>query len=162
MNVEDFQKLTQSLAAAFAADSAKVEKELHRLSDGLEPFKTLTVNEFTDFLAKADEYSRTGVVPTKGAKTRSAPINRELIEESLKELKQLFDEALQAETSYSVIQSRVKLIGKSLKKNEAVEVAKRFGISEAVKSKKEALEKIESRIARRKEGHNHLTSVRDM
>jgi len=162
MNVADFQKLTKSLAAAFAADSTKVEKELLRLSEGLEPFQDLSIAEFTDFLAKADEYSRTGIVPTKSVKTRSASINHQLVEESVKDLQLLFEEAVQAQTSYSVIQSRVKLIGKPLKKNEAVELAKQFGITEAVKSKKEALEKIESRIARRKEGHDHLTSVRDM
>lgn len=162
MDVSNLQQLMTSLARTFSGDSAKVAKELDALADGLEPFKDWKISELTRFLATAEEYWRTGAVSSTSSKSRTAAPDAAKVEKSVAQLQLLFDKAIDSDTSYSKIEEEVKAIGKSLKKAEAIEVAKKFGIAEAIKSKTDALAKIEERIARRKEGHNHLSSVRDM
>ena len=162
MKVIDFQELSRGIAKAIAGDSAKAAKELEKLVDGLDPFKTWTITELINFLAKAEEYSRTGVISAKSSKRQSTKADAVVVSTTLAKLNELFDKAIEPSTTYSTIEEEIKAIDKTLKKPDVIEVARQFGIKEAIKSKKEALEKIENRIARRKEGHDHMSSVRDM
>jgi hypothetical protein len=161
MKVGDFHELVRGLARAMAGDSAKAAGELERLAAGLEPFQDWTIADLADFLQRAEEYSRTGVVPATKRKPSSLSLDSEAIAQSRTQLDQLFERAIEPQTTYSQIQQQVRDICKGLGKEEIIAVAKQFGVSESLKSRKDALDKIEIRIARRKEGHDHLSSVRD-
>ena len=68
---QHFLDLTRLLAGA---EAKKVVAEFERIAAGLEPFRDKSIAEFADFLVKAEEYHRTGILPIgKQAKAPAKP-----------------------------------------------------------------------------------------
>jgi hypothetical protein len=71
MKVADLQQLVTGLTQPMrsAGASQKVLDDLARLAQGLEPFKENTMQEFNDFLQKAEQCVRTGEWPRPGQRS---------------------------------------------------------------------------------------------
>ncbi len=132
--------------------------ELDKLIEALEPFEKLDIEQFADLLKKQNTPLQT---TTSGSQKQDLQ-DPELAKQCLQQYEQLFDRSIDPDVTYAVIEQQVSEVGKPLKKSDAIYVARKFGVAEPIKSKKEALQKIEHRIARRKEGHDHLNSVRNL
>ena len=71
MQVADLQQFVRSLGTTLQSAGAKsAAGDLEKAAAGLEPFKDMAIAQFGDFLAQAETYARTGVLPTTG-KSRS-------------------------------------------------------------------------------------------
>ncbi len=73
LKVTDLQQLVNGLAQPMrnAGASQKVLEDLGRLTQGLEPFKERTMQEFNEFLQKADQCVQTGEWPAPGKRASS-------------------------------------------------------------------------------------------
>ncbi len=155
MKVAELQSFLESLAMPLDVSGGKsCAAELRRAVAGLGPFSELTVAQFADFLATADTYARTGVVPATGGKGRQAKgpaVDREKVLAASQQLLTLYEQALDASVTFDAIASTVKKLGSKLNKDETLETAKEIGIAGTLKSKKQALEEIERKIVQRKE-----------
>jgi len=158
MNVNDLQQFLQSLSRPLSVSGAKtVANDLDRMCGGLEPFRELSVAQFADFLARAEVYARTGVVPaTGGAKAAGAKgpgkaANPEALAAAVEQIRSLYDRVTSLEVTYSIIEAEVKKLDKQFKKDEILEIAKGIGIGGKPRTKKDALEEIQRRLSERKE-----------
>lgn len=160
MKVNDLQQFLRSLARPLSASGAKkVADELDRMSAGLEPFKDLSVAQFADFLAKADTFARTGVVPTTG-RSRSSGTRRAAkavdpaaIGSAVERIKSLYERVTTPEVDYRTIDAEVNKLGKESSKDAVLQIAREFGITGSFKTKKAALDEIQRRMTDRKESH---------
>ena len=157
MQVADLQQFVRNLGTTLHSAGAKsVAGELETAAAGLEPFKEMAIGRFSDFLAQAEMYARTGVVPTSG-KTRSrtpkAPPQDSAakVQGATQRVQELYERAIDPSLPYAAIDAEVKAIDKALKKDEMVQVARNFGIAKSLKSKKDAAEEILRKINERKE-----------
>lgn len=159
MKVAELQSFLANLAGPVEASGGKsCATDLRRAAEGLTPFAGLTVAQFADFLAIAETYARTGVVPTTGARKAKGPaVDREKVAAAAQELLTLYEQALDAELSYAQIAGVVKRIGGRLNKDETLETAKEVGITHALKTKKQALEELQRKIVQRKESLERAT-----
>src|SRR5262249_20283576 len=75
MQVAELQSFIRSLTGPLACAGAakKVGDDLERIAAALEPFKSLALPALADFLAKAEEYHRTGILPASATPKRGAP-----------------------------------------------------------------------------------------
>lgn len=161
MKVAQLQSYLDNLAGPVEASGGKtVANDLRRVAQGLAPFAELTVAQFSDFLAAADEYARTGVVPTAGGRARKAQgpaVDHNKVTAAAQELLTLYEQALDADLTYAQISASVKKIGGRLNKDETIAAAKEVGITHTLKTKKHALEELERKIVERKESLERAT-----
>ena len=129
------------------------------MSAGLEPFKDLSVAQFADFLAKADTFARTGVVPTTG-RSRSSGTRRAAkavdpaaIGSAVERIKSLYERVTTPEVDYRTIDAEVKKLGKEFSRDAVLQIACEFGMTGSYKTKKAALDEIQRRMTDRKESH---------
>jgi hypothetical protein len=124
---------------------------------GLEPFRDLTVAQFADFLANAETYARTGVVPATGrakssaAKSPAKAADPQALAAAVERMRSLYDRVTSAEVTYAAVESELKRVDKQFKKDECLEIARQFGVTGTLKSKKAALEEIQRLMTERKE-----------
>src|SRR4051812_20910921 len=116
MKIDELQKYLRSLQPFLETVCPKPAPDFDRLRSGLEPFQSLTVAEFVDFLQRAEEYARTGIVPTKPGKTRAPAKPKKSAEESIKEAVQvvhsLYERALDADFRFEEVDQQLTPIGK--------------------------------------------------
>ncbi len=158
MNVKDLTQFLRSLEQALSTSGGKsVAGDLGRMCAGLEPFQGLTVAQFADFLVTAETYARTGVVPTTGrAKTsgkRATKADPEAIRAATEHLRSLYERVTSPEVTYATIDAEVRKLEKQFLKDAVIEIARAFGITGTIKSKKAAIEEIHRRMTERKESH---------
>jgi hypothetical protein len=159
MQVADLQQFVRSLGTTLQSAGAKsAAGDLEKAAAGLEPFKDMGIAQFGDFLAQAETYARTGVLPTTGKSRTRAPKappqdSAEKVRNATQRVQDLYERAIDPGMQYAAIDTEIKAIDKSLKKDELVQVARNFGISKALKSKKDATEEILRKINERKESH---------
>lgn len=159
MTVGDLQQFVRSLGAAVAGAGAKsVGNDLERIAAGLQPFETLNLTQFADFLAQAETYARTGVLPAtgKGRKAAAKPDSAESIRAAAQRVRDLYDRAVDPSLQYAAIDAELKAVEKQLNKDEAVQVAREFGIAASLKTKKAAVEAIKRKITERKESAERI------
>jgi hypothetical protein len=138
----------------------------------LEPFKALSLGAFAHFLRDADEYKRTGVVPVPaGKKSRAAKAPKapeppktpkpkpktkddaEAIRSAVGRLQGLYDRFADKTLTQAIIEAAVEEINKEFDADGLKAVARQFGISSGLTSKKAAKSKIVNRIVERKDRH---------
>jgi hypothetical protein len=69
MRVGDLQQHFRDLAKLLSAtDAKKAATEITKIADGLQPFHSYDLGDFVSFLARAEEYHRTGVIPSGASK----------------------------------------------------------------------------------------------
>ena len=161
MTVADLQQFVRNLGVTLASAGAKKPAdELERIASGLGPFQMLTLAQFSDFLVTAENYARTGIVPTtgKGRTKTTAPKldSAEKIRDAVERISGLYERATDPTLQYSAIDAELKALDKQLNKDEAVRVARAAGIAAALKTKKAVLEAIKRRIHERKESFERI------
>ena len=160
MNVKELQQFVRSLVRPLSVSGAKkVADDLDRMCAGLDPFQDLSIAQFTEFLARADSYARTGVVPTTGrAKAARAGrtakvVDPEMIRAATDRMRSLYERVTSPEVDYTTIDAEIKRLDREFAKDAVLEIARGFGIAGSLKSKKAALEEIQRRMSERKESH---------
>lgn len=157
MNVDDLRQFLQSLSQPLSTSGAKtVANDLDRMCAGLEPFRTLTVAQFADFLVNAEAYARTGVVPTTGrgkpaAKAAAKAGDPQALAAAVEQIRSLYDRVTTPEVTYATIEAEVKRLDKAFGKDAVLEIARGLEITGTLKTKKAALEEIQRRLSERKE-----------
>ncbi len=157
MNVEHLQEFLRSLSQPLSTSGAKTAAaDLDRVCAGLEPFCAWGIAQFADFLVTAEEYARTGVVPTTGraksasAKTGAKAADPQALARTIEEFRAFYDRVTSPEVTYSAIEAEIKRLDK-LKKDDLLEIAKAIGISAKLKTKKDAVVEIQRLMKERKE-----------
>jgi len=156
MNVSQLQLFLSSLSQPLSASGAKkAAEDLSRACAALEPFREWSLVQFADFLAAADQYAKTGVVPTSGRArtTRSAAKagDPQALAAAIDQVRAFFDRVTSPEVSYASIEAEIKRLDKQFKKDELLEIAKALGISAKPKTKKDAVAEIQRVMTQRKE-----------
>jgi hypothetical protein len=157
VNVGDLQSFLKHLAGFLGAHKgSQVAGEFDHFCDGLEPFQGMRVAEFARFLADAKQYKETGVLPvppTRG-KGRAAPKPAKApaptVAEAVAVLQDLYNRATDPAVTYETIKETVTRLDGQLDKPGLIAVARGFGISSGLSTKKAAREKIEAKITDRK------------
>jgi len=157
MNVDDLRQFLQSLSQPLNTSGAKAAAgDLDRMCAGLEPFRTLSVAQFADFLVNAEAYARTGVVPTTGrgkpaAKAAAKTGDPQALAAAVEQIRALYDRVTSPEVTYATIEAEVKRLDKAFGKDAVLEIARGLDIAGPLKTKKAALEEIHHRLRERKE-----------
>ncbi len=158
MNVSDLQQFLRSLSRPLSSSGAKsAANDLERACAGLEPFRDLNLAQFADFLARAETYARTGVVPTTKAARSSAGKaaakagDPQAVAAAAEQVRSLYDRVTSPEVTYATIEAELKRLDKQFKKDEILEIARGFGVSGTPRSKAAALDEIRRRMSERKE-----------
>lgn len=155
MKISDLQSFLRSLSPVLAnAGGAKVAADLNRMADGLTPFQPLTIAEFADFLGKADQYARTGVVPAKGSKGKApARTSDEAVNEAVNLANSLYDKALAPSFRFEDVDEALTAL-KKLKVEELKRVAKELNIFSVPRKKDDIIAEIGRKIKGRREFHD--------
>ncbi len=158
MNVSDLQQFLRSLSRPLSDSGAKkAADDLERACAGMEPFRDLNVAQFADFLANAEEYARTGVVPTTRSARSSAGKpgakagDPHAVAAAIDSVRGLYDRVASSEVTYATIEAELKRLDKQFKKDEILEIARGFGVSGTPKTKAAALDEMRRRMSERKE-----------
>jgi hypothetical protein len=158
MRVAELQQFIRSLIPPLQSSGAKasVVDGLEGMAGGLEPFKELAVEPFADFLRRAEEYDRTGIVPVvaKAATKPRAPkavVAAYTVDEALRDLRSLQDRSIGEDVTYAAIASEVKKLDK-LKKPDLDAVTIEIGLGKA-KSKAAAIDAVTEKITNFKKSH---------
>ncbi len=158
MRVADLQNFLRALIPPLDASGAKKEivEDLAHACDGLKPFGEHSIRDFAGFLAQAEEYARTGVIPVQGkppkARRAATPKVPALTLVDAKVLvTSLYDRAIDDAITYEHISAEIKKLDK-LTAKDLSEVAKHFGLVPG-KAKKGSLDAIREKIERRKTTH---------
>jgi hypothetical protein len=160
MTVADLQAFVRNLSVTLASAGAKKPAdELESIAAGLEPFQVLGLAQFSNFLITAENYARTGIVPTtgKGRAKAAAPKvdSAEKVRLAGERVSALYDRAVAPDLQYTAIEAEIKALNK-LTKDEAVQVARQLGIAATLKTKKAAMEEIKRKITERKESFERI------
>ncbi len=158
MNVNDLQQFLRSLSQPLNVSGAKkAADDLERACAGLEPFRDMNVTQFADFLANAEAYARTGVVPATGrakssaAKAAAKAGDPQALAAAVEQIRSLYDRVTSPEVTYGAIEAEVKRLEKQFKKDDLLEIARGIGISGKLKTKKDSVVEIHRLMTERKE-----------
>lgn len=153
MKVAELQSFLCSLTGPLSSSGGKkIADELERAAGGLQPFAQMTIAQLADFLQQAEEYHRTGILPAKPAgKRKQAAADPQKVDRAVAQLQELYEKAAGDSVDYSTIEREVDRVQKTLKKDELIDAARKFGIASGMKTKKDAAEAVRRRITERKE-----------
>jgi hypothetical protein len=158
MRVADLQDFLRALIPPLQASGARKEivDDLHSACHAFEPFADHPLKEFAGFLARAEEYHRTGVIPVK-AKAASSPRAARpkepalTLENAHSLIASLYDRSISDDVTYEYIADEVQKLEK-LNAKDLKQVAEQFGVVPG-KTKKGSLDAIRDKIAGRKTSH---------
>lgn len=158
MKIEKVQEYLRSLDPFLVlARPANEAEDFRRMGAALDAFRSLTVAEFVDFLNRAEDYARTGIVPTKVGKARASAQPKKSPEETVKEMVQivcsLYEKALDADFRYEVVDEQLAPLGK-LTVAQLTTVAKELEIFDVPKKKADILTRIARKVKERREFHD--------
>lgn len=156
MNVHDLQQFLRSLSQPLSVSGAKkIADDLERACTGLEPLRDLTIAQFADFLGQADEYARTGIVPTTGrlkaAKAGTKASDPQALAHAVEHMRVLYSRVTSPDVTYSTIDTELKQLDKQFKKDELFEIARAVGIQGTLKTKRTAVDEMKRCLTERKE-----------
>jgi len=156
MKVANLQGFLRSLSEPLESAGAKaVAQEVQRVTECLQAFRDQSLKEFADFLIKAEEYARTGVLASAG-RSRTRPAAAPSVEEAAQRVLALYERAADPDLQYGTIDAEMKALDKALNKDQAVAVAKQVGITKSLGTKKAALQEIRRKIEERKESFERI------
>lgn len=164
MHVSAIQQFLRSLIEPLRASEAKqaILNDLELACAALDPFHARTLKEFADFLKRADEYDRTGVLkppPTAGGRAPRGPKPPTLsMARALAIVNELYANATAEDLNLDRIQAELKPLD-TLKKPELDQLAEQFGVGKQ-KTKKAALDAIERKITDRRNSFQRTSVIR--
>lgn len=154
MKVAELQSFVKTLVQPLSSVgvSKTVCTNLEDVAAALEPFRDLSLSQLADFLAKAEEFQRTGVLatPAKPARARAAKASPLSVAEAVQKVRDLYERAADPTLTYAAIDAEIQLLNKALLKDPILAVATEMGIVLTQKTKKGALEEIQRLITDRK------------
>jgi hypothetical protein len=141
MNVSELQQFIRSLHAPLSAAGAprKITDDLERIVAGLEPFRDRPLAEFADFLVRAEEYHRTGVIP--GRRRQKQPVDQNKVMEAAQNFKALCERALDPDVSSESLETELNRMVEPLNDAELRQVVQEVG-GNAVRTRKSALNEL--------------------
>lgn len=155
MQVRDLIEYLRSLSGPVrATGGAKPAQDLADTAAALEPFADYAVPALVELLQQSETFLRDGTLPApttgrgKKAAVTAAAVD---LTQTEQELSAFYDSVVQPDVSYSGIETFIKQLDKRLKKDDAVQLARSFGIQGAFKSKKDAVAAIRQKIVDRKQ-----------
>jgi hypothetical protein len=162
MRVLNLQTLLSHLSQfLLESEGKKVADELEKIRAGLEPFRGMTAGEFVAFLAKAEEYQRTGALAGGRRARRQPAVNEEKVRSAAQQVLALAERATDPDVQYATIAAEIQQLDKRLKLSapEAVQLAREVGISGSLRTKKAALEEIQRMVEGRKESFQRVQAI---
>jgi hypothetical protein len=148
----------QALIPPLEASGARKDiiEDLHRAADSLKPFAEHTLKDFGAFLARAEEYARTGIIPVQAKpaprpRTTAPKAPALTLDDASALLQSLYDRATSDELTHELLAAEVKKLDK-LTAKDLSEAARRFELVPG-KTKKATLDAILEKISRRKTTH---------
>ena len=158
MRVAELQGFLQSLMTPLEAAGAKKDilDDLKRACEAFQPFKELQIKEFAGFLGRAEEYSRTGIVPVQAKPARAPRVAKPKVpvlalDDAHQLVASLYERCMDNDVTYEHISAEVQKLDK-MTANALKEIAKQFGVVPG-KTKKASLDAILDKITRRKTTH---------
>jgi phosphotransferase system HPr-like phosphotransfer protein len=158
MKVADLQQLVNSLTQPMrsAGASQKVQDDLARLGQGLEPFKESTMAEFNEFLQKAQQCVQTGEWPAPGKRASSRRSGSSTpgmsVHEAAQRLASLVERAAaDANLDYAAIEAEVMSLA-PMTGTQLKEAAEQVHITARGRTKDDLLKAIAVAIKERKTG----------
>ena len=130
-----------------------VVDDLKRMADALEPFGDRGIGDFAAFLARADEFDRTGqlALPEKPARKGRAVAPKApkmTVEQGSDLVNELHERAVAEDATYEELDDRLKAVD-ALSAADIKTVARGFGVAPG-KTKKDGIEAIREKIRRRR------------
>lgn len=158
MRVAELQQFIRSLIPPLQASGAKADviKGLEGVAAGIEICSEISVEAFADFLRRAEEYDRTGIIPVSvkpapKSRAKKAAVPALTIDEALAHLRNLQERSIADDVTFAIITAEVKTL-EPLKKPDLDTVSREFGLPKP-KSKAAALQAIDDKIAGYKKTH---------
>src|SRR5262249_30553696 len=117
---------------------------------------SLALPALADFLAKAEEYHRTGVLPASATPKRGAGRTRTpkpapiTVPEAAQRVMALYERAADPELQYEAIETEIAALDKALSQKDMIALAGEVGINKPLKTKKAARDEIKRKITDRK------------
>jgi hypothetical protein len=136
MTVADLRQYFENLARLVrASPAAKAADELDHIGRGLAPFASMPLNDFSEFLVRAEEFARTGQVSAAPAKGRARSTGGATAAAKSKpdasglgqEAKRLYDQAATASVSEADLQALATNLNK-LTKDGLISVCNDIGM----------------------------------
>lgn len=151
MKLAELQSLVRNLAQALKAGAAsqKIISDLDAIARGLEPFRDWPLAQFSDFLTKAEEYNRTGIIPLSGKTSAKKPTEPIDVSSYVQQIKDLYERSIDPNLTFQQLDAEIAKLEKKLSKEESVELVRLLGRG-SFRLKKEALAEIKRWIHDRK------------
>lgn len=156
MNVTDLQQFLRSLAQPLtSAGGRKAADDLEKAVQGMEPFREMSVQQFSEFLARAEHLVRTGELPTTGGRSRSRsgqprPGSEEQVKEATQRVLDLYEQAQEPDFNPESARQTVQELNR-LTLNELKLVARELDLNRSYRTKEDALNDIERKITGRRD-----------
>ena len=152
MNVDEFQlHLTDLSNLLRRAGGKKVADEFDEVCAALQPYRDRRMKDFLSLLANAEEIVRSGVPLAKPAKTKSKKADSQTISAAIDRVRDLYNRALDPATTRDEIEAACKVLADVDPPKSALDgLAREMLISEKLKSKPVAIERIKQAILLRK------------
>lgn len=157
MMVSDLKKLLQDIGTLLENQGAKQRTaDIERIATCLDRYSDRTISELCEVqIAGADD----SVNERRSDRPRTRPLDHERVREAIDAFRSLYDRAITPDLSFEAITQEIERLEKYLIKEEALEVAKEFGVSGSVKSKIGALQEVGRKIADRKTIHDRTNQI---
>ncbi len=157
MNVAELQKYLRDLSDFVeGAGGKRVADDIRAAADAFRPFAGRTVRQFADFLAKAEEYDRTGqlAAPPAPARKKAVKVNPEEVADRVKKL---YDRVLDPTVSSEEVEQTLQPLD-ALTKDGLLTVALALGLPPGLKSKTKPVltEVIRSTVRDRRDMHRRM------
>jgi hypothetical protein len=156
MRVADLKRLLEALPAFLesAGASVKAVGDARKAAEVLAPFQALDLDAFASFLARAEEYDRTGIVPTvaapkKPARAKAPAKPKMTIADGLALAQACYEKAIPGGPDDALIEGELKALDQ-LTAGDLNKVAEQFGERKG-KTKKDTLSYITSKILKRRD-----------
>jgi len=132
----------------------KGANDLAKTTTALKPFASMKVEELAAFLELADQYHRTGELPTtvRAAKPRkAATIDMDKVKSAAQQYSALYESSIDAGRDYTALEKDLKVIEKSVSAAEAKELASQLDLPKSLKAKTKIFAELKNRLFDRKE-----------
>ncbi|MCS7166370.1 MAG: hypothetical protein RMI91_00325 [Gemmatales bacterium] len=160
MHVGALRQYLNGLAEVLRSSGAKaVAQDLERAATALAPFDSWTIAQWAEFLARAEEYHRTGVITAATSRKPTAKsVDHNKIDQALQRIRELESRLFDEDFAITQIEITRRQLDKELSKDEALALAEQLG-HRGCKTKKAALDTLTSALRERCLQHRRLSLI---
>ncbi|MDW8224128.1 MAG: hypothetical protein RMJ82_14390 [Gemmatales bacterium] len=163
MHVGALRQYLSGLAEVLRSGGAKaVAQDLERAATALAPFDSWTITHWADFLRRAEEYHRTGVITaTSSPKKTGKSVDQDKVHRALQRIRELESRLFDDDFAITQIESTRRQLDKELSKDEALALAEQLG-HRGCKTKKSALDTLTSALRERCLQHRRTSKIQSL